>query len=269
MENFIIKIKRSTTTGTTPSKGTLQEAELAINVKDKILFSADETGEVFRINPEIDSSLSTSSENPIQNKAVATSIESINSTISSLTEKTTTLEENKVDKEEGKVLSTNDYTTDEKTKVSKIIINGSSSSFLSEDGQYHTLTKSNVGLDNVENIAPVNLPISTATQTALNLKMDKENCYTKEEVNQKISSAFNFKDATDNFSDLSSVPESSVGDLYYVRNTFNEGDVDYPAGTFCAYNGTSWIPLGTGMVDLSNYVTKAELNGYLQSTKVS
>lgn len=42
----------------------------------------------------------------------------------------------KVDKVEGKGLSTNDYTDAEKTKVSKIIITGDGSKFLANDGTY-------------------------------------------------------------------------------------------------------------------------------------
>ena len=42
----------------------------------------------------------------------------------------------KVDKVDGKVLSTNDYTTDEKTKVSKIVTSGDGSKFLANDGTY-------------------------------------------------------------------------------------------------------------------------------------
>ncbi len=43
---------------------------------------------------------------------------------------------NKVDKVEGKGLSSNDYTTDEKTKVSKIVTNGNGTTFLASDGAY-------------------------------------------------------------------------------------------------------------------------------------
>ena len=42
----------------------------------------------------------------------------------------------KVDKIDGKGLSTNDYTTEEKTKVSKIVTSGDGSKFLANDGMY-------------------------------------------------------------------------------------------------------------------------------------
>lgn len=38
----------------------------------------------------------------------------------------------------------------------------------------HNVTKAQVGLGNVENLAPANLPVSTATQTELDKKVDKE-----------------------------------------------------------------------------------------------
>lgn len=59
----------------------------------------------------------------------------------------------------GKVLSTNDYTTAEKALVSTSI-------------QPAGLTKAAVGLGNVDNTSDASKPISAATQTALNLKVD-------------------------------------------------------------------------------------------------
>ena len=46
------------------------------------------------------------------------------------------LQSNKVDKVDGKGLSTNDYTAEEKTKVGKIVTNGNGTTFLSNDGTY-------------------------------------------------------------------------------------------------------------------------------------
>ena len=48
----------------------------------------------------------------------------------------------KVDKVDGKGLSTNDYTTDEKTKVGKIITSGNGTSFLANDGTYKKVSSS-------------------------------------------------------------------------------------------------------------------------------
>ena len=48
----------------------------------------------------------------------------------------------KVDKVDGKGLSTNDYTTEEKTKVSKIVTNGNGTTFLANDGTYKKVSSS-------------------------------------------------------------------------------------------------------------------------------
>lgn len=48
------------------------------------------------------------------------------------------------------------------------------------------LDKSSVGLSNVDNTSDLNKPVSTATQTALNLKADKSTTYTKVEVNNAL-----------------------------------------------------------------------------------
>lgn len=48
------------------------------------------------------------------------------------------------------------------------------------------LDKSSVGLNNVDNTSDLNKPVSTAVQTALNLKADKSTTYTKVEVNNAL-----------------------------------------------------------------------------------
>lgn len=267
----IIVIKRSTVAGKKPENNSLRAGELAVNLVDRILYTSDTNGTVFRINPEIDPTLSTTSTNPIQNSAVANAINTANTNITSLDTRMDTAEtniSNKVDKVTGKGLSTNDYTDEEKTKVSKITIDGTASLFLAEDGIYHRLTKTLVGLDNVDNTADLNKPISNAVDDALSLKADKSDTYTKAEVDQKVSSAFQFKGVLDNFTDTSTVSSPSNGHIYLVRNAFESGDVNYPANTTIVYDGSSWIPLGTGLFDMSNYVTKAELEDYVQGTQI-
>lgn len=90
---------------------------------------------------------------------------------------------NKVDKVPGKQLSTEDYTSTEKSKLAGIEsgaevnnISDANATDLTDGGvttlHYHTVTKSDVGLANVDNTSDANKPISTATQTAINLKAD-------------------------------------------------------------------------------------------------
>ncbi len=80
----------------------------------------------------------------------------------------------KVDKITGKGLSTNDYTTTEKTKLSGIANGAEVNSVYSVAGKtgYVTLGKGDVGLSSVDNTSDLNKPISSATQTALNSKIE-------------------------------------------------------------------------------------------------
>ena len=104
---------------------------------------------------------------------------------------------NKVDKITGKSLSTNDYTTAEKTKLAGIEEGATKYTHPTGDGNLHvpatgtsnsgkvlkagstagsiswgSLSKSDVGLGNVNNTSDANKPISTATQTALDAKQN-------------------------------------------------------------------------------------------------
>ena len=100
----------------------------------------------------------------------------------------------KVDREVGKGLSTNDYTTTEKTKLDGIESGAQVSTVTSvntrtgavtglaeaadltahtgNNSNPHSVTKAQVGLGNVDNTSDANKPVSTATQTALNGKQD-------------------------------------------------------------------------------------------------
>lgn len=91
----------------------------------------------------------------------------------------------KVDKIEGKGLSTEDYTTTDKTKLAGIANGAQVNSITGVKGgaeeSYRTgnvnITAINLGLGNVDNTSDADKPISTATQTALNNKVDKVTGY--------------------------------------------------------------------------------------------
>lgn len=70
----------------------------------------------------VDSALSTTSTNPVQNKVVTASINNINKLVGDkpVADQINTAIANKVDKVDGKDLSTNDYTTEEKEKLASI-----------------------------------------------------------------------------------------------------------------------------------------------------
>ena len=63
----------------------------------------------------------------------------------------------------------------------------------------HSVTKAQVGLGNVDNTSDLNKPISTATQTALDLKADKSTTYTKTETDTLLDAK------QDTISDLSTI----------------------------------------------------------------
>ena len=82
---------------------------------------------------------------------------------------------NKVDKVTGKGLSTEDYTSAEKTKLAGVEEGAEVNTVESVANKTGvvTLDKSDVGLGNVDNTSDANKPISTATQGALDNKVDK------------------------------------------------------------------------------------------------
>ena len=53
----------------------------------------------------------------------------------------------------------------------------------------HDITAASVGLENVDNTSDINKPISTATQTALDLKANQSTTYTKIEVDAEVTAA--------------------------------------------------------------------------------
>ena len=94
---------------------------------------------------------------------------------------TQTALDDKVDKETGKRLSTNDFTNALLTKLNGIEAGAQVNKVTGVKGNSESsyrvgnvdITKGNIGLGNVDNTSDANKPISTATQTALNGKVSK------------------------------------------------------------------------------------------------
>jgi hypothetical protein len=110
----------------------------------------------------------------------------------------------KVDKITGKGLSTEDYTTSEKTKLGTIEEGAQVNTVTSVAGRTGavTLTKTDIGLDNIDNTSDDDKPISTATQTALDSKVDKvegkglsQEDFTTE-LKSKLDGLSNYDDST-------------------------------------------------------------------------
>lgn len=97
------------------------------------------------------------------------------SVLDGVTENVQSQIDNKVNKVTGKGLSTEDYTTIEKTKLSGIEEGAQKNTVTSVAGKTGavTLAKGDVGLGNVDNTSDANKPISNATQAALNNKQSK------------------------------------------------------------------------------------------------
>ena len=100
------------------------------------------------------------------------------SVLDGVTENVQTQLNDKVDKITGKGLSTNDYTSAEKTKLSGIETGAQKNTITGVKGSAETtyrtgnvnITATNIGLGNVNNTSDAEKPISTATQTALDGK---------------------------------------------------------------------------------------------------
>jgi hypothetical protein len=116
-----------------------------------------------------------------------------------------------------------------------------------------TLSKSSVGLGNVDNTSDLNKPISTATQTALDLKQDlsekgQANGYAsldgggKVPVAQLPNSIMEYKgtwNADTNTPTLAS-GTGSPGDVYRVSVAGTSLSLTFEVGDYVIYNGSTW-----------------------------
>lgn len=130
----------------------------------------------------------------------------------------------------------------------------------------HSVTKSQVGLGNVDNTSDLNKPISTATQAALDGKQNtltfdstptagSSNPVTsagiKSAIDSAVSSVYKYKGSVATYDDLPTT-DLTAGDVYNVEAT----------GDNYAWTGTAWDKLA-GNIDLSAYYTKTETNTLL------
>lgn len=117
----------------------------------------------------VDDELSLTSENPVQNKVITNKI---NSEVANLTTRVGNLETGKQDKlTQVQLDAINSGATT--ANIAKISTNETAiNNHIANTSNPHSVTKSQVGLGNVDNTSDLNKPISTATQTALNSKQD-------------------------------------------------------------------------------------------------
>lgn len=150
----------------------------------------------------------------------------------------------KVDKVEGKGLSTNDYTTNEKNKLAGVEV-GAQANVVTDasstgSGAAQTMTVSKGSTD-------YTTYTKTALDTALGTKANASNVYTKTEIDQKLTGAMNYKGTKATVADLPSSGNAN-GDVWHV--TADGGEY--------AWNGTAWEELGSA-IDLSGYVEDDDL----------
>ena len=132
-----------------------------------------------------------------------------------------TLVGTKVDKVEGKGLSTNDFTTQEKTKLATL-------------QNYDDTSISN----RVTTLENAGYQTQSQVQTL---------------INSSLSSVMTYKGTVANYSDLPS-QDVAVGDTYNITNASANNN----AGDNATWNGTTWDILGSN-IDLSSYLQRSEL----------
>lgn len=152
----------------------------------------------------------------------------------------------KVDKVEGKQLSTNDYTTAEKTKLESLE-NYDDSGIKAEILTLQTDKASK------SEIPDVSLFI-TRTVADLENYYTKSQTYTKEEINQAISAIPKFK-----IQAVDSLPTTGMNDttVYLLKNETTDAENLYEE---YIYVNNKWELLGTQKVDLAGYLTIEAFN---------
>ena len=187
----------------------------------------------------VDSALSDSSENPVQNKVVKAALDGKVSTVS------------------GKGLSTEDYTTAEKTKLSGIEAQAnkttvdSALSSSSENPVQNKVIKSALDgkVDVVSGKGLSTEDYTTAEKTKLAAFQDASNYALKTD----ITSVYKYRGSVATYSDLPST-SLTVGDVYNVE----ADDMNY------AWTGTAWDPLGGSFTVTA--ITNQEISDIINGT---
>lgn len=170
----------------------------------------------------------------------------------------------KVDKEDGKGLSSNDYTDTEKSKLGGI--EAGANKYVLPNAT--TTVTGGVMLSTETNDSSTSKAATpSAVKAAYDLANSKQSpattlagynigdAYTKAEVDGLVSSALHYKGTKENYSDL---PQSGnkVGDVWNITNASPANGVN--AGDNVAWNGTEWDVLA-GTVDLSAYLLVSDV----------
>ena len=199
---------------------------------------------------DVDSSLSTSSENPVQNKVVTGAIN------------------NKVDKEAGKGLSTNDLTDELKQTYDETV--ETVASLVAEGGEPNVIEGVSVNgtaAPITNKIAEITMPTKVSDLTNdtgfitkavndLTNYYTSSNTYTKTEVDNLVSAIPKFAIEV-----VSTLPTTNISTTtVYLVTTGSESQNLY---TEYIYVNSKWEKLGTQTVDLSGYYTSTQVDNLL------
>lgn len=129
-----------------------------------------------------------------------------------------------------------------------------------------SLVKGDVGLGSVDNTSDAAKPVSTATQTALDLKLDSSEVGVsvasldgsgKVPVAQLPSAIMEFKGAWNAATNTPALADGTgnTGDVYRVSVAGTWGSVQFFVGDFVIYSGSVWqrSPAADGVVSVNGY----------------
>lgn len=160
----------------------------------------------------------------------------------------TTAIQSKVDKVDGFGLSSNDYTSQEKTKLAGL----NNYTLPTASDTVKGGIKVGTGLTMNGEVLTVDVTKSYV-DTQLATKANASNVYTKAEVNSKVSSVYRVKGAVASYAKLPTV-DVTIGDVYNISDT---------GANYVAVSTTpTWDKLSE-TVNLSGYATTAAMNSAL------
>lgn len=182
----------------------------------------------------------------------------------------------KVDKVEGKGLSANDYTNEEKAKLGGVEANANNYTLPDASasvkggvtvGTNVDVSGGKISVKNGTTNQKGVVQLSSAVKAAYDLAAGKQSpatslagygiadAYTKDEVDAKMSSALEYKGSKDTYADLPTTGNKK-GDVWNIVNADAAHGVN--AGDNVAWNGTTWDVLA-GTMDLSAYMLAEDL----------
>lgn len=161
----------------------------------------------------------------------------------------------KVDKVEGKGLSANDYTNEEKAKLGGVEANANNYTLPDASASVKGGVTVGTNVDVSGGKAAYDLAAGKQSPATSLAGYGIADAYTKDEVDAKMSSALEYKGSKDTYADLPTTGNKK-GDVWNIVNADAAHGVN--AGDNVAWNGTTWDVLA-GTMDLSAYMLAEDL----------